>query len=215
MTLWQADEVGDTESSKEQLLQLFSDYDESDIRIHAPKPVDLIKRIVEIDTNECGIGLDSFAGTGTTGHAVLKANSQDGGQRRFILIEMEDSLTDLPLSASAESSVGIIRGQAPDGVAARGAHYRPENRTGCLPVPPRIATLHRSIPTAHPRGCSPRCPMPLTDSRSYRRGARVRDNHLRLNHGAKTCVNERWILGAVQSHGGSSCSTRLISDGSP
>ena len=41
-------------------------------------------------TRNDSIILDSFAGSGTTAHAVLKANAQDGGNRRFILIEMED-----------------------------------------------------------------------------------------------------------------------------
>ena len=90
MTFWPADEVGDTQLSKKQLLEIFSDYDESELRIHAPKPVDLVKRIVEISTDKSGVILDSFSGTGTTGHAVLAANKKDGGNRRFILVEMED-----------------------------------------------------------------------------------------------------------------------------
>ena len=90
MTLWHAAEVGNTESSKKQLLELFADYDESDLSIHAPKPVDLVKRIIDISTRPNSIVLDSFAGTGTTAHAVLAANKADGGDRRFILVEMED-----------------------------------------------------------------------------------------------------------------------------
>ena len=55
-----------------------------------PKPVDLIQQIVHIATNKDSIVLDSFAGSGTTAHAVLKLNQQDGGNRKFILTEMED-----------------------------------------------------------------------------------------------------------------------------
>ena len=90
MTLWHAVEVGDTESSKKHLLDVFTDYDESDLRIHAPKPVDLVKRVIDISTHSDSLVLDSFAGTGTTAHAVLAANKLDGGNRRFILVEMED-----------------------------------------------------------------------------------------------------------------------------
>ena len=90
MTLWHAAEVGDTESSKKLLLDLFAEYDESDLRIHAPKPVDLVKRVIDISTHPESLVLDSFAGTGTTAHAVLAANKHDGGNRRFILVEMED-----------------------------------------------------------------------------------------------------------------------------
>ena len=106
MTLWPADEVGDTQSSKKHLLQIFEEYDESDLRIHAPKPVDLVRRIIEVATKNCGLVLDSFAGTGTTAHAVLEANTRDGGSRRFILVEMEDYADDL----TAERVRRVIKG---------------------------------------------------------------------------------------------------------
>lgn len=55
-----------------------------------PKPEMLIRQIMSIGTNEEDIILDSFAGSGTTAHSVLNLNKQDGGNRKFILIEMED-----------------------------------------------------------------------------------------------------------------------------
>lgn len=55
-----------------------------------PKPVRLLERILEISTDENSLILDSFAGSGTTAHAVLAANAKDGGSRRFILVETED-----------------------------------------------------------------------------------------------------------------------------
>ena len=55
-----------------------------------PKPIGLLKRIIEIATNSNDIILDSFAGSGTTAHAVLELNKEDGGNRKFILIEQED-----------------------------------------------------------------------------------------------------------------------------
>ena len=61
-----------------------------------PKPYNLIKQIIEIGTDEDTIILDSFAGSGTTAHAVLDMNKKDGGKRKFILIEMleyADSIT--------------------------------------------------------------------------------------------------------------------------
>ena len=92
-TLWPANEVGDTESSKKQLLEIFSD---AEVDFHAPKPVGLVSRIIEIATKPDSLVLDSFAGTGTTAHAVLAVNARDGGNRRFILVEGEgyaDTLT--------------------------------------------------------------------------------------------------------------------------
>ena len=60
-----------------------------------PKPVKLIQRIVEISTEKDDIVLDFFAGSGTTGQAVLMQNEQDGGRRRFILIEQLDDHLDV------------------------------------------------------------------------------------------------------------------------
>ncbi|NCD26362.1 MAG: site-specific DNA-methyltransferase, partial [Deltaproteobacteria bacterium] len=87
-TLWLAAEVGDTENSKKLLLELFAV--EDDFGLHAPKPVELIQRIIEIAASSNSLTLDSFAGSGTTAHAVLEANRKDGGNRRFILVECED-----------------------------------------------------------------------------------------------------------------------------
>ncbi len=57
---------------------------------YAPKPVDLIKKLIHLSTDEDSIALDSFAGSGTTAHAVLALNHEDGGNRKFILVECED-----------------------------------------------------------------------------------------------------------------------------
>jgi len=57
-----------------------------------PKAVELIKNFIKISTNEDSVVLDSFAGSGTTGHAVLDLNKEDGGNRKFILVEMEDEV---------------------------------------------------------------------------------------------------------------------------
>ena len=54
-----------------------------------PKPLSLINSLVRSATDDDFIVMDSFAGSGTTGHAVLSANSIDGGCRRFILVELE------------------------------------------------------------------------------------------------------------------------------
>lgn len=55
-----------------------------------PKPIDLIEGLLNQVSNKNSIILDSFAGSGTTAHAVLNLNKQDGGNRKFICIEMED-----------------------------------------------------------------------------------------------------------------------------
>lgn len=55
-----------------------------------PKPYQLIAHLLNIVTDKNSIILDSFAGSGTTAHAVLNMNKADGGNRKFILVEMED-----------------------------------------------------------------------------------------------------------------------------
>ena len=55
-----------------------------------PKPHELIERILQSATDKDSIVLDSFAGSGTTAHAVLNLNKADGGNRKFILVEMMD-----------------------------------------------------------------------------------------------------------------------------
>jgi len=55
-----------------------------------PKPVSLIKWIIGLVPHDSVVVLDSFAGSGTTGHAVLEMNEDDGGDRKFVLVEAED-----------------------------------------------------------------------------------------------------------------------------
>jgi adenine-specific DNA-methyltransferase len=52
-----------------------------------PKPVELVERLVGAAGNKDALVLDAFAGSGTTGHAVMRLNKLDGGNRRFILVE--------------------------------------------------------------------------------------------------------------------------------
>ena len=58
-----------------------------------PKPLRLIADLLDNLTNKNALILDSFAGSATTGHAVLAANAKDGGNRRFILVEMEQKIS--------------------------------------------------------------------------------------------------------------------------
>lgn len=82
-------QVGSTRNMKQELSELMAAEASSDLFI-TPKPSKLIHHLLRIATDEDAIVLDSFAGSGTTAHAVLKLNKEDGGNRRFILVEMED-----------------------------------------------------------------------------------------------------------------------------
>lgn len=72
-----------------------------------PKPVKLVQRILQVATDQDSIVLDSFAGSGTTAHAVIKQNAEDGGDRKFVLVEMEDYANSL----TAERVRRVIRGE--------------------------------------------------------------------------------------------------------
>lgn len=84
-TWWDRDFADDNKNGRYELKKIFPSNP-----FDTPKPSKLLHRILQIGTNNNSIILDSFAGSGTTAHAVLNLNSKDGGNRRFILIEMED-----------------------------------------------------------------------------------------------------------------------------
>ena len=92
-TLWLYGEVGHTQEAKKELVSVMDFNDTASVFI-TPKPTRLIERILQIATNPGDIVLDSFAGSGTTGHAVLKMNAAnpEAEARRFILVEMEPAI---------------------------------------------------------------------------------------------------------------------------
>lgn len=90
-TLWKYDEVDHTQGAKRELLEAVS-FESSDEVFITPKPTRLIQRILQVASDKDSIILDSFAGSGTTAHAVLKQNTEDGGNRKFILVEMEEKI---------------------------------------------------------------------------------------------------------------------------
>lgn len=105
-TLWTYQEVGHTQEAKKELVAI-CDFEDSASVFITPKPTRLIKRILEIATDKDSLVLDSFAGSGTTGHAVLDMNKTDGGNRRFILVEMEEEIC---RSVTAQRLKRAIRG---------------------------------------------------------------------------------------------------------
>lgn len=92
----------DNASGTETLKQIFNGV----TPFNFPKPVNLIQFLVSASCPSDGIVLDSFAGSGTTAHAVLALNAEDGGTRRFILVEGEDYADNL----TAERVRRVIKG---------------------------------------------------------------------------------------------------------
>ncbi len=101
-SIWFGNDVGTTRDANRLLKELFK----TDLPFNTPKPHELIERIISLSCNDGDIILDSFAGSGTTAHAVLNLNKQDNGNRKVILIEMEDYAD----SITAERVKRVIRG---------------------------------------------------------------------------------------------------------
>jgi len=84
------DEVGHTQSASQELKKLFGNKKYFDF----PKPVRLIEHLMSIATDKDDIVLDFFAGSGTTGHALLNKNKEDGGNRKFILVQLPEPISE-------------------------------------------------------------------------------------------------------------------------
>ena len=120
-TLWSHTEVGSTQDAKKELLARVP-FDSSASVFDTPKPLRLIERVLRIATrpDRGDVVLDFFAGTGTTGEAVLRLNAEDGGDRRFVLVEL-GAMTghaDFPTIAH------IARARLDAAIAAAGASSR-------------------------------------------------------------------------------------------
>lgn len=86
-TWWTREFAGDNQEGRRKLREIFEDVNND---FSTPKPTTLIERVLQIASNSNDIVLDSFAGSCTAAHAVLNLNKLDGGNRKFICIEMED-----------------------------------------------------------------------------------------------------------------------------
>ena len=111
-TWWPHEEVGHTDEAKKEIISILGDASLFD----TPKPTRLIDRILHIATDPNDIILDSFAGSGTTAHAVLNMNKQDGGNRKFILVEMGDYAE----SITAERVRRVVNGYGEGNKAVEG-----------------------------------------------------------------------------------------------
>ena len=93
-------------------------------------PLPFSARILRIATKTDSIILDSFAGSGTTAHAVMKLNAEDGGKRRFIMVEMEDYAESLTAERVRRASKGY--GEGDKAVAGLGSGF------SCYELGPRL-----------------------------------------------------------------------------
>ena len=88
MTIWKYSEVGHSQDAKQNLKKLFDGKSFFDY----PKSVELIKRCIQLYSNESSIIIDFFSGSATTAHAVMQLNAEDGGKRKFIMVQFPENI---------------------------------------------------------------------------------------------------------------------------
>ena len=86
MTIWKYTEVGHSQDAAQKLKKLFDGKSYFDY----PKSVDLIKRCIQLYTTSNDVILDFFSGSATTAHAVMQLNAEDGGNRKFIMVQLPE-----------------------------------------------------------------------------------------------------------------------------
>jgi site-specific DNA-methyltransferase (adenine-specific)/adenine-specific DNA-methyltransferase len=121
-TWWPHDEVGHTDEARKEIQSLFH----TQTAFDTPKPTRLLERVLQIASNPGDLILDSFAGSGTTGHAILKLNQagSDEEPRRFILIELDAKIArDVTAERVRRVAEGYIRTKG-EHIASLGGGFR-------------------------------------------------------------------------------------------
>lgn len=86
MTIWKYKDVGHSQEATKRLRELF----DGNMYFEYPKSVELIKRCIQLYSDENSIVLDFFSGSATTAHAVMDLNAEDGGNRKYIMVQLPE-----------------------------------------------------------------------------------------------------------------------------
>ena len=108
-TLWRKEDVGSNRTSKNEVRRLLPDKSSFD----TPKPLGLLERALQLSTgpdeSDAPLVLDFFAGSGTTGEAVMRMNLRDGGRRRFLLVQLPEPALSSDFDTVAEITKARLR----------------------------------------------------------------------------------------------------------
>ena len=109
-TLWFYEEVGHTQDAKKTLLK-YVQFQHTENVLNSVKPVELLRRVLQLAgrPNDGDIVLDFFSGSATTAHAVLKQNAEDGGNRRFVGVQIDEPLPTPEPEMSSILQMGLKR----------------------------------------------------------------------------------------------------------
>jgi len=141
-TLWFYTEVGHTQDAKKEVVSILGGEDGEEV-FSTPKPLRLMQRILELSTSKDSLILDFFAGSGTTLHATMALNAEDGGSRRCILVTNNEN--NICEQVTYERNCRVIQGYTtPKGVAVPGITHNSLRYYRCVAPVPRTPTLrHR------------------------------------------------------------------------
>ena len=117
---WPHTETGHTDEAKKEVKALFDGAAPFD----TPKPVRLIDRMLTIATDKESLVLDFFSGSATTAHAVMKKNAEDGGKRKFIMVQLPEK--------SASPQYGTLCDVGKERIRRAGAKIKEENPMGTM-----------------------------------------------------------------------------------
>ncbi|MDO5050770.1 MAG: site-specific DNA-methyltransferase, partial [Moraxella equi] len=120
-SIWKYDDVGHNQEASQELRKLFN----GESYFDTPKPVKLIKNILFLTTKKDDITLDFFAGSATTAHAVMQLNSEDNGNRQFIMVQLPE-LTD-EKSEAYKAGFKTISDISKERIRRAGAKIKAEN----------------------------------------------------------------------------------------
>ena len=87
LTIWKYKDVGHNQEALREIKELF----DGNAYFDTPKPTKLLKRMLHLSTKDDDIILDFFAGSGTTAHAVMDLNKEDGGNRKYVLVQLPEA----------------------------------------------------------------------------------------------------------------------------
>lgn len=121
MTIWKYTEVGHSQDAAKKLMQLFDGKSYFDY----PKSVDLLKRCLQLYSKDECIVLDFFSGSATTAHAVMQLNAEDGGNRKFIMVQLPEETTEK--SEAYKAGYKTICGIGQERIRRAGAKIKEES----------------------------------------------------------------------------------------
>lgn len=126
MTIWKYNEVGHSQDATKELKDIFN----GNALFSYPKSVRLIQRILELYSQNTSTILDFFAGSGTTLHATMKLNAEDGGHRQCILVQQREGDNNICENVTYERNRRVMcgytnsKGEQVEGLGGRLKYYR-------------------------------------------------------------------------------------------